>query len=72
MVKRYFFRLVGSGEIVEDGVGTLADSIEHAAAEAAQVVDEMRARAELPDPMERWCLVNHDRRGVVLHCLQLF
>jgi hypothetical protein len=72
MAKRYHFRLIGPDENIEDEEGVLAASIDQAEAEAVQLVAEMHARDELPDPSERWRLEIHDEDGVVLRSLQLY
>ena len=41
-------------------------------AEATQLIAEMHARGELPDPDERWCVEIHTADGVVLRSLQLY
>ena len=72
MVERYHFRLRGPSEVIEDEEGVLASSIEVAVAEATQLIAEMHARGELPDPDERWCVEIHTTDGVVLRSLQLY
>ncbi|WP_457105887.1 DUF6894 family protein [Methylobacterium sp. P5_C11] len=72
MAERYHFRLRGPREVIEDTEGVLATSIEVAVAEATQLIAEMRARSELPDPGERWSLEIHDDAGVVLRSFQLY
>lgn len=72
MAERYHFRLRGPSEVIEDGEGILASSIEVAVAEAGQIIAEMQMQGELPDPDERWCLEIHDDAGVVLRSLQLY
>ncbi|GAN48192.1 hypothetical protein ME121_2207 [Methylobacterium sp. ME121] len=72
MVERYHFRLRGPSEVIEDEEGVLASSIEVAVAEATQLIAEMHARGELPDPDERWCVEIHTADGVVLRSLQLY
>jgi hypothetical protein len=72
MAKRYHFRLIGPSGMIEDDEGVFAESIEQAAAEAAQLIAELRACDELPDPAERWRLEIHEGDGGVLHSLQLF
>lgn len=72
MTERYHFRLRGLSEVIEDEDGVLASSIEVAVAEATQLIAEMRARGELPDPAELWSVEIHTGDGVVLRSLQLY
>ncbi|MGH1569424.1 DUF6894 family protein [Methylobacterium sp. P31] len=72
MAKRYHFRLIGPGTVLDDDEGVLANSIEEAAEEAGQLIAELLARGELPDPAERWRLEICDGDRVVLRSLQLF
>lgn len=72
MAERYHFRLRGPNLVIEDEEGVLASSIEVAVAEATQLIAEMNARGELPDPDERWCVEIHTADGVVLRSLQLY
>jgi hypothetical protein len=72
MVERYYFRLVGDGETIEDETGVLAGSIAQAEAEAVTLIAEFRDNGELPDAAERWRIEIHDENGVVLRVFQLY
>ncbi|MGH1589909.1 DUF6894 family protein [Methylobacterium phyllosphaerae] len=72
MAERYYFRLRGPSEVLEDEKGVLASSIEVAVAEATQIIADMRARNELPDPCQHWSLEIHDDAGIVLRSFQLY
>lgn len=72
MAERYFFRLVGAGETIEDATGVLAESVAHAEAEAVTLIAEFRDNGDLPDAAGRWRMEIHDADGVVLRTLQLF
>ena len=72
MAERYYFRLRGPSEVVEDAEGVLATSIDVAVAEATQIIAEMQMRSELPDPDECWRIEIHNADGVVLRSLQLY
>ena len=72
MAERYYFRLRGTNEVVEDTEGIMATSIETAVAEATQIISEMQMRSELPDSDECWRIEIHNADGDVLRSLQLY
>lgn len=72
MAERYYFRLTGPNEIIEDRQGVLVSSIEVAVAEAVQIIAEMQAQGELPDPDQLWIVEIHSSDGAVLRSFQLY